>query len=220
LQRGVSEREYSSRIVRTANVPCSLAIGLRHKITPGVKKILLSQKTFANHLADEEAALANQPSSSEPIPTTAAFMRQASIRTKKESTRRASRVTRRSTSGPSATPDPTTVSEKPAPHEPAPAPPAQTTHNGPDVDVVEQVDPFLKSQIPSLPTHEAIQALLDAPPLSYVAARAAPTASSAPARQFCGMCGYWGLARCLKCGARYCGLECKGQHDETQCTRF
>ena len=81
-------------------------------------------------------------------------------------------------------------------------------------------DPFLKSHVPPLPTQAEIDALLAAPPLSYNAARAAPTTSTAPPRQFCEICGYWGRARCMKCGVRVCGLECKTQHDETRCAKF
>lgn len=43
----------------------------KSKMTPNVRRVLTSQKTFANHLADEEAALAQKPSSAVPIPNAA-----------------------------------------------------------------------------------------------------------------------------------------------------
>ncbi|KAL8771852.1 MAG: hypothetical protein Q9209_002790 [Squamulea sp. 1 TL-2023] len=44
--------------------------GAKVKTTPNVRRILTSQKTFANHLADEEAALATQEGTSViPVPT-------------------------------------------------------------------------------------------------------------------------------------------------------
>ncbi|KAI5797864.1 hypothetical protein DFH27DRAFT_624728 [Peziza echinospora] len=55
-------------------------------------------------------------------------------------------------------------------------------------------------------------------PLSHAAARADPPAR--PPRVFCEICGYWGKYRCLRCGARYCALECKETHEETRCQRF
>ncbi|RPB25941.1 hypothetical protein L211DRAFT_805655 [Terfezia boudieri ATCC MYA-4762] len=55
-------------------------------------------------------------------------------------------------------------------------------------------------------------------PLSHPAARADP--SNKPQRVFCEICGYWGRYRCIKCGARYCDLECKAGHEETRCQRF
>lgn len=181
-------------------------------MTPGVKKILLSQKTFANHLSDEEAALALQQS--DPAPT--AVLRQQSSKMPKTPARRASR---HSTSAPSATPDPKVI-DSPAPARTPPRPPAPEVVRTITSPARTDTHPLLRSRIPNLPTEAELQALLAAPPLSYNAARVAPTTFTAPARQFCGMCGYWGRAKCLKCGVKYCGLECKAQHDESQCTRF
>lgn len=55
-------------------------------------------------------------------------------------------------------------------------------------------------------------------PLGY--ARAVGRPSRRPTRTFCEICGYWGTYRCGKCGARYCGLECSGVHQETRCQKF
>jgi zinc finger HIT domain-containing protein 1 len=81
-------------------------------------------------------------------------------------------------------------------------------------------DPLTRSNLPPLPTAQELQALLAAPPLSYSASRAAPSTSTAPPRRFCEMCGYWGRAKCMKCGARVCGIECRDAHEETRCLKF
>jgi zinc finger HIT domain-containing protein 1 len=83
----------------------------------------------------------------------------------------------------------------------------------------EDCDPLLLSQTLGKLSSERLEALLSAPPLSYNAARAAPPDPDAPPlRQFCELCGYWGRVRCMKCGARICGLDCKVTHD-TECSR-
>lgn len=51
---------------------------------------------------------------------------------------------------------------------------------------------------------------------SYLTA-AAP-APSAPVAQLCSVCGYKSKHRCLKCGFRYCSLDCKNTHEDTRCT--
>jgi zinc finger HIT domain-containing protein 1 len=83
----------------------------------------------------------------------------------------------------------------------------------------EDCDPLLLSRTLGKLSSERLEALLSAPPLSYNAARAAPSDPDAPpSRQFCELCGYWGRVRCMKCGARICGLDCKVTHD-TECSR-
>ena len=86
-------------------------------------------------------------------------------------------------------------------------------------------DPLLRSYIPKPPSERIMQQLLAEPPLSYNAARAKlpPETDSAPRkprRYFCGICGYWGRIKCVKCGARVCGLDCHRVHEETRCLRF
>ena len=161
----------------------------------------MSQKTFANHIADEEAFIALQQQ------------------------------------------HPPSV----APRAPAPKPPSSTpnvkrsstsdvqaTHGGiPQTGTARTAgilgsrardplddEPLLKSQVPVAPPEEVMEALLSAPPLSYNAARSAPPPSGRPQRQFCEICGYWGTVKCMKCGARVCGLECKGTHDDGRCLKF
>lgn len=80
---------------------------------------------------------------------------------------------------------------------------------------------LLSQPAPLTATTAEIEALLSAPQLSYNAARSAPSPATAPPqRVFCEMCGYWGRVKCLKCGSRVCGLECKSAHEESRCVRF
>ncbi|KAI4718132.1 hypothetical protein E4T48_05654 [Aureobasidium sp. EXF-10727] len=84
-----------------------------------------------------------------------------------------------------------------------------------------QHDSLLSPPAPLTATTAELEALLSAPQLSYNAARSAPSPATAPPqRLFCEMCGYWGRVRCLKCGSRVCGLECKSAHEESRCIRF
>jgi zinc finger HIT domain-containing protein 1 len=84
-----------------------------------------------------------------------------------------------------------------------------------------QHDSLLSPPAPLTATTAEIEALLSAPQLSYNAARSAPSSATAPPqRVFCEMCGYWGRVKCLKCGSRVCGLECKSAHEESRCIRF
>jgi len=90
-----------------------------------------------------------------------------------------------------------------------------------DVQMVdaENCEPLLQVQMLGQLSPERLESLLSAPPLSYNAVRAAPLdPDSPPPRQFCELCGYWGRVRCMKCGARICGLDCKVMHD-AECSR-
>lgn len=170
-------------------------------MTPGVKKILLSQKTFANHLADEEAAIALREEEA----------------TSRSAARPAAAKTKRSSLAQQATPTDVEMSDaldqgtEVDAHNSGP-----TSHE----EEEEEEHPLLRINAPPMPTEEEINALINSEPLSYNAARAAPSTSTAPRRQFCEICGYWGRVRCMKCGVRVCGLECQRQHDETNCQKF
>lgn len=201
------------------------------KMTPAVRKILGSQKTWANYLADEEAMLMNAPSGGVVVQQVqAAERRESGEGVRRGSGRpakvtpgrkkRASMVEKQKADANEMDVDTSSVSQTPAtPYTQIAQIPGQqaaaltSATEGDD-------DPFLKSRLPPLPSQAEIDTLLAAPPLSYNAARAGPTTSTAPPRQFCEMCGYWGRARCMKCGVRVCGLECKTQHDETRCLKF
>ena len=161
----------------------------------------MSQKTFANHLADEEAFLALQqqhPSSVAPrVPAL-------------KPSRSTPNVKNYSTSEVQSTHG--RLSRK------------ETVRPGGIVGSTSRDhlndEPLLKSQVPSAPSEEVMEALLSGPPLSYNAARAAPPPIGKPQRHFCEICGYWGTIKCMKCGARVCGLECKGAHDDGRCLKF
>ncbi|KAK3941583.1 hypothetical protein QBC46DRAFT_353226 [Diplogelasinospora grovesii] len=83
-------------------------------------------------------------------------------------------------------------------------------------------DPLLVSRVPPFPTDDELRALMTAPPLSYLDARAAwgDEERKYPARTFCDVCGYWGRVRCIKCGARVCALDCLDVHREECITRY
>ena len=149
----------------------------------------MSQKTFANHLADEEAALAQQQhsSSSTPASRVPALKSTQSIPERKET------------------------------------PAHEQRRHGERSDIIKDPlddEPLLMVNVPLAPSAKEIDALLSAPPLSYNAARSAPPPPHQPQRHFCEICGYWGTIKCMKCGARVCGLECKGAHDDGRCLKF
>lgn len=192
-------------------------------MTPGVRKVLLSQKTFANHLADEEAALAANASALAQMEAPQPPLQQhppsltrplSGKATRAAGRPRQSSVPQAPVSNPTATSDAT-----PSSHPPTAPPPSHTTTSTAVSDDTTS-DVLLRSHLPPLPTPEELEALLVQPALPYSAARVAPPASSAPARRFCEMCGYWGRARCGKCGVRVCALGCLRAHEETRCARF
>ena len=197
-------------------------------MTPGVKKILLSQKTFANHLADEEAALAIQAST----PTAASLPRQSSNKFPSTPTLKGKQTPVSEMSGPkgkrASVSRPTSSSDTMIIQPPATLQDSVITEDpqesisltSPFARSDDDNDPLLISHIPPVPSAEVIEALLSAPPLSYTAARAAPSTLSAPARQFCEICGYWGRVRCMKCATRVCSLDCMKIHDEQKCLKF
>jgi len=155
----------------------------------------MSQKTFANHLADEEAALAQQQlANSSAIPHVPALKFAGSIpNLKRASTSEVhSGSAGLSQGGTDATGGAASASAR---------------------DSLDN-EPLLMVNVPSAPSEKEMQALLSGPPLSYNAARSHSPPAQKPQRQFCEVCGYWGTIKCIKCGARVCGLECKGVHDD------
>ncbi|KAH8676632.1 hypothetical protein BGZ60DRAFT_429130 [Tricladium varicosporioides] len=229
----------------------SIPVPVRHRDNVGrvshgkgssvVRKILQSQKTFANHLTDFEAAAvirplapaSSQPSSSPSTPivratpgATAPHLTSKGTRSHKKKDpnavaistplRRVSSVAQIATASESSNIkfDPDT----PMPDTPmlsgldAPGP---KQHPG-------DSDPLLVSRIPGLPSQAEIEKLLAAPPLSYNEARGGWIEEDRrkPVRAFCEMCGYWGRVRCMRCGGKVCALECLTQHQEECFTRY
>lgn len=199
-------------------------LGPRSKTTSNVRRILTSQKTFKNYLDDEEAALAQsgtpastapRPSVSKAIKSTAASPRDSVPTTPKPRASDSKPTTVNVT--PSAdTPHTTTTITQPETPASQPPPAPQLIASESDND------PLLRSYVPKPPSDRIMQQLLAEPPLSYSAARAQlpETKSRKPRRYFCGICGYWGRVKCVKCGARVCGLDCNRIHEETRCHRF
>jgi zinc finger HIT domain-containing protein 1 len=155
-----------------------------------------SQKTFANHLADEEAMLAQEG--------------QQGGRGEVVRVWRAPGLGKRAS---------TAAMSPPAEDERRAIPKSQSTVEPPVVQPDPESEHLLKTYIPAAPSEAEMEALTSAPPLSYNQARAAPSVGK-PQRFFCEICGYWGSIRCMKCGARVCGLECKGAHEEGRCLRY
>ena len=161
----------------------------------------MSQKTFANHIADEEAFLALQqqhpPSAAPRVP--APKPSRSTPNMKRSSTTEVQSIQGEASQIGTAR--------------------AGGIASSRAKDPLDD-EPLLKSQVPSVPSGEVMEALLSGPPLSYNAARAAPPPPGKPQRHFCEICGYWGSIKCMKCGARVCGLECKGAHDDGRCLKF
>ena len=188
----------SSRDVQIA-LPKGAGGGRKGKNTTNVRRILMSNKTFANHLADEEAALAME---AQQMPGA------SSVKTAKGGPA----VGNKGAATAAVDPQPRdTVQQALTKEEPLAG--SMLTQQDPESDHL------LKTFVPSAPTEAEMEALVSAPPLSYNQARAVPSVGK-PQRHFCEICGYWGSIRCMRCGARVCGLECKGAHDEGRCLRY
>lgn len=177
------------------------------KHTANVRKILQSQKTFANHLDDFLALQALTESSNAAAAAAASKRSNAASRAKDASATPQHADTPMPDAGEAKDGHTTTTTVLAAPHRsPPPAHPGDA-------------DPLLVSRVPPLPTEAEMRRLLAAPPLSYGEARGSWRATY-PARAFCEVCGYWGRVRCLKCGTRVCALECLETHREECVTRY
>ncbi|KAA8494632.1 Zinc finger HIT domain-containing protein 1 [Porphyridium purpureum] len=53
---------------------------------------------------------------------------------------------------------------------------------------------------------------------TYEHARALP--SRFPARRICSVCGFQAPYTCVRCGSRFCTVQCGVTHDETRCLKF
>ncbi|KAK5017968.1 hypothetical protein LTR39_001251 [Cryomyces antarcticus] len=175
-----------------------------------VRKILLSQKTFANHLADEEALPALQPT--RPVATPATTTTAAAVASPRSAAPSASKppvrasktpIARRKpplppSASPLSTPAPalsgalsiSTPTTPQTPSTPMGPPPLPQSQLPPSHQLFSQTDPPPSTEdvhpllqthsIPTIPTAAEIEALLSHPPLNYNAARAGPPPSSAP----------------------------------------
>jgi zinc finger HIT domain-containing protein 1 len=173
--------------------------------TPATKKILQSNKAIKNWLDDEDAMIQLQQQAPQPRNLAAAKMPQ---------NRRLSTLA----SVPSTPATPSKAST-PAPTTPGLAASLINANEGSNPSD-DPLDSLLRP-LPSIPNRAELDSLLNQPPLRYGASFVEPPAPGGPPqRYFCDNCGYWGKIRCLKCGARICGLECKDAHEGTRCLKW
>ncbi|OAA80040.1 Zinc finger, HIT-type [Akanthomyces lecanii RCEF 1005] len=196
---------------RDATIPLPGKSGrTQGKHTANVRKILQSQKTFANHLDDFLALQALTESNAAAAAAAASKRSNAASRAKESAS-----VTPQHHGGKGDTPMPDVSGEEKDDRRLLQAAPCWVpppAHPG-------DADPLLMSRVPPLPTDAEMRRLLAAPPLSYGEARG-NWGATYPARVFCEVCGYWGRVRCLKCGTRVCALECLETHREECVTRY
>jgi zinc finger HIT domain-containing protein 1 len=189
--------------------------GTAHKAgkTTNTKKILASGKTLAHYLDDEEAEIARNGRRDIDMDTTVAAPQRAS------KTPLARRKPQHEVSVASGSPVPPVVTPTIAGSI------AMPTSDVMDVDVPhadhDDDDDDDEFSTPPMPSRAEIETLLNATPLTYAQARAAPPpANTPPARKFCETCGYWGRVRCMKCNVMTCSVTCKDIHDEHKCLKF
>ncbi|KAK7924741.1 hypothetical protein PG985_006795 [Apiospora marii] len=213
------------------------------KHTPNVRKILQSQKTFANHLGDwlalKEGGAGSTPANATPAiggvsssrsaaaaAAVALSGRKGSTQHKKSDTPSRGGAASSFTKPPSKQEDVEMTDAPDAAGEHAGACSGSTIlspYKGPlPAPHPRDDDPLLVSRVPLMPTDEELKALLAAPPLTYLEARAGWGAedSKYPVRVFCEVCGYWGRVKCIKCGTRVCALDCLDTHREECVTRY
>jgi len=214
IQRHLAELDKDNHKSELVNVPHIES----KKQTTNVRRILGSGKTFAHYVQDEEAFLAQSGGVTTNTETNTASTTRAS---KTPIARRKSVLIR----------EPSSSESSPAPTTPVAAATAVQTRTGsisaqtPASKSVKEVEPWnvsiLSTTQPLTISEDEIEALLAAPALPYNAVKSAPPPASAPRqRVFCEICGYWGRAKCMKCGARVCGVECRNAHDESRCLKF
>lgn len=202
-------RDLNSDNTRDVNIPLPKregggSGGTKAGKTSNTKKILSSGKEFKHYLDDEEAELARtgKIDGLERDPE-AAVAQPVQRATKTPIARRIQRE-QSSMSG-----------------SPAPAGSAQEFTLPFEPSAGSGDDEMEFDAVPRLPTLDEMQALIDAPPLTYNAARSAPgPATAPPPRTFCEICGYWGRVKCLKCGARTCSVDCEAVHVADRCLKF
>ncbi|KAJ5418150.1 uncharacterized protein N7487_001700 [Penicillium crustosum] len=172
------------------------ARGTRAKTTSNVRRILQSQKTFRNHLDDEEAAIASGSGGVAGMQGAGGANIVAAKGGKTAAMRR------------SATPASTAGVKRSAPVSgtiaglSTPARETMDTETDGDEEPARKPklikseydnDPLLRSYAPPVPSDRIMQRLLAEPPLSYNASRAKPLAAGRPGRHFCWVGVCWGV---------------------------
>ena len=182
--------------------------GARAGKTPNTKKILASGKTFAHYLDDEEAEIARTGRRDGDVEVVHAPVEQRASKTPIARRKTLEDTSMSNSPAPAILAQSTTASRRASEALPADAM---------EIDDDDDDDEAIKA----LPSEAELEALLSAPPLTYNQARSAPPPSSAPPpRRFCEVCGYFGRAKCMKCGAMTCTVMCKDTHDEQRCLKF
>jgi zinc finger HIT domain-containing protein 1 len=210
------------------------ARGTRAKTTSNVRRILASQKTFRNHLDDEEAAIASGGGGigglqglgganvvAQARGSIAAKGAKAAAARRSSTPASAAGVKRSSAAMGGA--DTSVVSTPKTDGEMEMDMEVDTEVPQPEPKLIKSEydnDPLLRSYAPPVPSDRLMQRLLAEPPLSYNGSRAKPPASRRPGRRFCCMCGYWGKIRCKSCHLRTCGLDCYKVHEDSRCGAF
>ena len=159
------------------------------KTTTNVARILKSEKNWGHHLADEEAMRGQEKGGQANVAPKAVVISSKSHRPSLSKQISAPQATRSEVQP-----------QIPSNHDPL------------------EDEPLLRTYAPSAPSEDLMNALVSAPPLSYNQARAAPPKNPTQ-RYYCAICGYWGRIKCIKCGERVCGIDCKREHD-AECGRL
>lgn len=222
----------------------TIASSSNNKHSTNVRKILVSQKTFANHLDDFEAFRAQAETSAVSTPRVATTpagtggarrpIAAATGARKGGSASRSAARTKTPVKAETPTPAPedadlTMLDAPPAGEDVSQAQPA-----GDDSVILTPItrpfptphprenDPLLESWLPPLPTDKELRELINAPPLNYNQAKGSWTDDNKryPRRYFCELCGYWGRVKCNKCGTRVCALDCLDLHRQECFTRY
>ena len=172
--------------------------------TPNTKKILASGKTFAHYLDDEEAEISRTGRRDGELEVHSAAQPRAS-KTPLARRRRLEQSSLNSSPAPflPVQTNSGSLSRPTTPRE------AQSTAIDPEED---SIAPF--------PSEGELEALVNAAPLTYNEARSRPPEHAPPPRRFCEVCGFFGRAKCMKCGAMTCSVMCKDTHDEHRCLKF
>ncbi|KAI1105289.1 hypothetical protein F4804DRAFT_145249 [Jackrogersella minutella] len=220
--------------------------GNAKKHTPNVRKILQSQKTFANHLDDFDAlsatdrAIASGHAATATISTSttagsSSSKKGAAAQKEKEQqqkNKKHNKSTSRSASISKAAAavkqeEDVVMADAPQDEPSSPTSPRSTIltpYSRPGYPPSHPLDgdPLLASRVPPLPTDAELKALMQAPPMTYAEARGRWTVDDRryPARVFCEVCGYWGRVKCMKCGVRACALDCLETHREECVSRY
>lgn len=176
--------------------------GARAGKTTNTKKILASGKAFSHYLDDEEAEIARTGKRDPDLDNTATATAPPLQRASKTPIARRKAREEDSLSG-------------------SPAPSLSFLPAAVPGDVMELDHEDDADGLPPPPSQEEMEALLNAPPLSYNQARSAPLPPNAPPpRHFCEVCGYFGRVKCMKCFVMTCSVMCKDTHDEHGCLKF